>query len=134
MSRSDSAFRLLVSGSRSIDDRKVVKWAIKNAPYKPDVIMTGAAEGVDQMAEDVAREMETPYASIPAKWSEHGDSAGPRRNQILVDRADALLAVWDGESPGTKDAMQKAAEASLPIMMVNAEEGTVRQMDPPYDR
>lgn len=130
MSQKDSAFRLLVSGSRSIDDLDKVAWAIENCPYSADVIMTGAAEGVDQAAEQHARNTATPYASIPADWDTHGDQAGPIRNQLLVDRANALLAVWDGESPGTKDVMKKASEADLPIMLVNTDTGNVRMIDP----
>jgi uncharacterized phage-like protein YoqJ len=43
----------------------------------------------------------------PANWRKYGKRAGHRRNQQMADNADALIALWDGESPGTRDMIRR---------------------------
>lgn len=39
---------------------------------------------------------------IPAMWDELGKKAGYERNERMAKLADALIAIWDGKSKGTK--------------------------------
>jgi hypothetical protein len=70
----------------------------------------GEAAGVDQLGKRWALDRGIPVESCPAKWEKFGRSAGPIRNAEMAARAHALIAIWDGKSPGTKD-MIKAAKA-----------------------
>jgi len=113
--------KVLVSGSRDIDDKSVVYSAISNAPWEPDEIIHGDASGVDKIADRYARMqcIDRDVNPIPEWiWDKVGPKAGPMRNDYMVRRAEALIAVWDGESDGTRDAIKQAEGEGLPIYKV----------------
>jgi hypothetical protein len=113
--------KVLVSGSRDIDDNAVVYDAIINSPWEPSVLIHGDASGVDKIADRYARlhKIDTDVHPVPEwVWEKVGRKAGPMRNDYMVQQADALVAVWDGESSGTKDAMQQAESEGLPVYKV----------------
>ena len=98
-------------GSRDFPNLQVVRWTVqKLSEYRdePLTIVSGSARGVDRTAELAARAWGLGVLSIPADWSK-GRGAGIIRNSDIVARCDALVAFWDGESPGTYDSICKAA-------------------------
>mgnify|MGYP000176748952 CR=1 FL=1 len=42
-----------------------------------------------------------------------------RRNQWMIDKSDMVIAVWDGSTGGTADAVNKAIEVGKPIYRIN---------------
>jgi hypothetical protein len=56
-----------------------------------------------------------PVCHYPADWSTYGASAGPIRNQAMVDAADALLLIWDGRSRGSADVKRRALAKGIPV-------------------
>jgi hypothetical protein len=52
---------------------------------------------------------------FPADWDRFGRSAGPKRNKQMAEYGDALIAVWDGESRGTKTMIEFARERGLQV-------------------
>jgi len=111
----------LVTGSRSIDTPLVVARAITDCPWDVQHIIHGDADGVDSMASTYATRMRIQETLSPIPdwvWAQVGPSAGPMRNEYMVEQADRVVAIWDGASDGTKDAMQQAASAGLPIYKV----------------
>lgn len=96
------AYRVIVAGSRGIKDIDVVREAIKESGFIAVEFVSGTAAGVDRLGEQVANEVEIPVRRFPADWDKHGKAAGMIRNREMGDYADALVALWDGESPGTK--------------------------------
>ena len=65
-------------------------------------IISGTAQGVDKLGEQIAQKYGIPVKRFPADWSRFGKSAGYRRNTEMANYADTLVAVWDGQSKGTK--------------------------------
>jgi hypothetical protein len=58
----------------------------------------------------------------PAKWRQFGVRAGFVRNQeMLNEKPEAVLAFWDGESRGTKDMIERADRASIPIRLYSSQ-------------
>jgi hypothetical protein len=57
---------------------------------KVSLLITGAADGADLLAESWARRNAVPYEGFPADWSTHGRSAGPQRNLVMAARLVAL--------------------------------------------
>lgn len=53
---------------------------------------------------------------MPADWDRYGNAAGPIRNRKMAEVADALVAVWDGRSPGTKDCCSAFRIAGHPVV------------------
>jgi hypothetical protein len=64
-------------------------------------VVSGTARGVDRLGERWAREHGIRVTRFQPDWLNHGKSAGFRRNQEMADYADALIALWDGQSRGT---------------------------------
>lgn len=112
---------VLVCGSRVIEDRSVVYDALDNAPWEPETIVHGDARGVDSIADRYARSrnIDRDVHPIPEwVWEEVGATAGPMRNGYMVEQSDAVVAIWDGESTGTKDTLKQAETAGCPIYKV----------------
>jgi hypothetical protein len=54
---------------------------------------------------------------VEADW-DLGNGAGPIRNQKMAKKGDALIAIWDGESSGTRDMIDKALAEGLSLYVV----------------
>ena len=48
------------------------------------------------------------FVEYPVEWDKYGKRAGFLRNYVMVGAADAVIAVWDGSSPGTKHSIEYA--------------------------
>ena len=93
--------KVIVAGCRYIDDYDVVAQAIKESGFKVTEVVSGRAKGVDKLGERWADHNKIPVKPFPADWDKHGKAAGLIRNEEMARYADALVAVWDGESRGT---------------------------------
>jgi len=82
---------------------------LKKAPE----IISGTANGADQMGEEYAERRGFLIHRMPAEWDKHGKAAGVIRNQEMSQVADGLIAYWDGKSRGTKDMITKAINYGL---------------------
>lgn len=113
------SFNVIIAGSRSFCDFHMLceKCDTVLANKKPEeiVIVSGAAKGADNLGERYAHERGYGLIVVPAQWEKYGKSAGFRRNTIMADVADAVIAFWDGESPGTKHMIETAKAKELPI-------------------
>lgn len=105
--------KVIVAGSRSITDYFVVETAIKESGFKIDELVCGGAKGVDSLGRDWAFLNSIPVKEFPANWNLHGKRAGYIRNSAMVEYADALIAIWDGESKGTYHTIGLAVKHGL---------------------
>ena len=71
------------------------------------------------MGEEWARYNNLRVQRFPADWGTYGISAGPRRNASMAEYADALIAVWDGVSRGTRNMIQEARKRGLKVYIHN---------------
>lgn len=105
--------RTIIAGSRSCNNYQELLKAIASLPWKPTVVLSGTARGVDQLGEKWAFENGVPLEKYPADWDQYGKSAGYKRNTLMAKNADALLALWDEESKGTKHMIRLAKKFNL---------------------
>ena len=109
--------KTIIAGSRGITDLQVVVNAAMNAYEETDIritsVVSGAARGVDRLGEQFA--LGVPIKRFPALWKQHGKSAGFIRNHQMAQYADALIAVWDGESRGTKNMIDQMKRLDKPV-------------------
>ena len=89
--------------------------AIKESKFKIDTVISGGARGADSLGERWANENKKELLRFPADWGKYGRAAGHIRNAEMAKNADALIAIWDGESRGTKDMINKAKKHGLQI-------------------
>lgn len=107
--------KTIIAGSRSVTDFKIVNQAIKNSGFSISEVVSGCARGVDRLGEGWAGEAGIKVARFPAEWDTHGKAAGVIRNREMARYADALVAVWDGKSRGTKNMIETARECGLDV-------------------
>ena len=104
--------KLIIAGSRTINLAPSEMDAVvcRYVPVAIHEIVCGMARGVDRhahaWAEPYQRSGIYKIAEFPADWKRHGKAAGPIRNKQMADYADALLAIWDGRSAGTKNMIE----------------------------
>ena len=111
--------RTIIAGSRDIDDMKLLESAIAESKMDITIVVCGEARGVDWLGKEWAISRNIPVHSFPANWSLHGKRAGFIRNTEMAENADALIAVWDGESRGTKMMIDIAKKKGLKVFVKN---------------
>lgn len=80
-------------------------------------IISGGARGVDSLGEWYGQCFGIPVYVMPAEWDKYGKAAGPIRNEQMAKEADALIAVWDGKSQGTRHMIRCAKEEGLEVFV-----------------
>jgi RNAse (barnase) inhibitor barstar len=109
--------RTIIAGSRSFTNYELFKEHMKNEMCFITTIISGGACGVDYLGECLAKEFDIPLEIYKAEWAKYGKSAGYKRNQLMADKADRLIAWWDGESKGTKHMIDIAKKKKMPITL-----------------
>jgi len=109
--------RTIIAGTRDIISYYQVVTAIRESGFEITEVISGTARGVDSLGERWAREKNIPCQQFPAQWDKYGKSAGYRRNEDMAKVADALIAVWDGQSRGTKHMINIARTRGLQVFI-----------------
>lgn len=117
--------RTIIAGGRDIDDPKVLEAALAACPWTAEIteVVSGKARGIDTLGERWAEANNIPVAPFPADWNLNGKAAGPIRNTAMSNYAEALVAIWDGQSRGTKDMIDKATAKGLCVFVWPASGG-----------
>jgi superfamily I DNA/RNA helicase/O-acetyl-ADP-ribose deacetylase (regulator of RNase III) len=102
MPSSPAGGRVIIAGSRGITDMAALEEAIAQSGLDIKEVVAGGAKGVDTLARLWAERHGIAYKEFPAQWETYGKSAGYQRNEEMANYADALIALWDEKSPGTK--------------------------------
>lgn len=105
--------RTIVAGSRTVTDYDLVASTIVEATWPITVIISGGARGVDELGEAYAYLHKIPLEVFNANWNKYGRAAGHMRNEEMAKNADALIAIWDGESRGTANMIETAKKYKL---------------------
>lgn len=103
--------KLLIIGSRTITDFDLSGCIPKDA----ELIISGGAKGIDTLAEQYADSHGVEKLIVRPEYEKFGRAAPIKRNEKMVDIADEILAIWDGESNGTKYTLNYAMKNSKKI-------------------
>ncbi len=98
---------LLVTGSRSIKTQALVWDCLDTLTPIPTLLIHGGASGVDTLAGTWAKSRGIATCVMrpnTKKWpiNKHRWKAYTMRDYAMVDRAERVVAIWDGTSSGTK--------------------------------
>jgi hypothetical protein len=91
-----------ICGSRSLSKYSLIEESIKESKFDITEINCGMAIGIDMLGYDYAIKNNIKVNKFYPKWDLWGISAGFIRNIEMVDKSDAVIAIWDGKSKGTK--------------------------------
>lgn len=110
--------KVLVTGSRKWRSIGPVRAALRDAGAT--IVVHGAAEGADYIAEGWAKHDQIPYRGYPAQWNLHGRSAGPRRNASMLfaehrkeEPIDLCLGFPTKDSIGTIDMLERCVKIGI---------------------
>lgn len=112
--------KCIIAGSRGITDPRALDAAMAAAAaagIQPTVVLSGTARGVDRLGELWATARGLPIERFPADWQTLGKRAGFRRNEAMAAAALALVALWDGHSPGTRHMIETARRYGLRVFV-----------------
>lgn len=113
---------VIVCGGRNFSDRDLV-WSTLDElritiPHDALIIVHGGARGADSLAREWCIERSVPFENVPADWRSHGKSAGPIRNQRMIDQFGPSLVVAFPGGSGTADMVRKAHRHGIKIQAV----------------
>lgn len=109
--------RTIIAGTRTFNDRALLGHVLEGLPWIVSEVVSGCAPGADTLGEQWAAHHGLPVAKYPADWRGLGRRAGPMRNQIMAENADAAVLFWDGESAGTADMMKRVTIHRLRLIL-----------------
>jgi predicted Rossmann fold nucleotide-binding protein DprA/Smf involved in DNA uptake len=114
--------RTIIAGSRGLGNLALFQ-ALDRCPWTSEIttVISGAARGIDESGELWARHKGKALERYPADWNS-GRAAGYRRNLKMAGKAEALLAVWDGRSSGTKHMIDIATAKGLRVFVYTPSE------------
>ena len=106
--------KLLIVGSRSIKNYDISK----HIPAETELIISGGAEGIDSIAEEYADKHKISKLILRPKYEKYGKAAPLKRNELMVELADEVMALWDGVSRGTKYTVEYAMKKNKTVKVI----------------
>lgn len=87
-----------VIGSRSL----IIEDMGKYIPENTTELLSGGARGVDTCVRIYAKERGIKLTEILPEYEKYGRAAPIKRNIEIIEKADTVVAFWDGKSKGTE--------------------------------
>jgi len=114
--------RVLVCGSRDWFDKDKIKQELEMLG-SITLLIHGDCRGADTLAVQIAKELNIEIKAFPANWKLYGLSAGPKRNQQMLDegKPDYVLAFHDDikSSKGTKDMISRVIKSGINYKIIS---------------
>lgn len=113
-------YHVIIAGSREFTNYELLCERCDHllANRTEVVVISGTARGADQLGERYAKERGLGLVQMPADWDAHPKRAGYLRNVAMAEKAQALIAFWDGKSRGTEHMIRIARECGLAVRVV----------------
>lgn len=115
-----------VIGSRTFTDYDFLVSVLKF--HNIDEIISGGARGADSLAKLYGQRNSIKVVEFLPQWDIYGKSAGFRRNKLIIDACDEVIAFWDGASKGTKISIDLAKEQGKPVHIYWPDRDTIAEI------
>ncbi len=103
-----------IIGSRKIGKFDIGKYISEDVTE----IVSGGAKGVDTLAKVYADGHELRYTEFLPEYEKYGRAAPIKRNDLIINYADKVIAFWDGESKGTKYVIDRCLKTCKDIEVI----------------
>jgi hypothetical protein len=111
----DNTFNIVISGSREFTEYwkmantldSILKLNVTKSHIR---LFEGGARGIDKLALKYATLNKIEHERFEADWEKYKKRAGILRNIEMIDAGDMVIAFWDGQSKGTKHAIEHAVK------------------------
>lgn len=113
--------KVIVCGSRNWTDVDSIADRLVDLP-KDTLIIHGNCKGADKLAGALAIGLGLGVLKYPANWTKYGNSAGPKRNEKMLEvKPDLVIAFHNNlrrKSKGTKDMVLLALDTGIPVEVI----------------
>lgn len=122
------SIKLSIVGSRSLNSEEGKELSNKIFEYfsymvgKPKMIISGGAVGIDTFGEVWAKSNGINFKVFKPDWVKYGKKAGFMRNEDIIKNSDVCLAIWDGQSHGTKNDFDWCKKYQKELLVFNYKE------------
>lgn len=106
--------KVAVIGSRGLAVNNLEKYL----PKETTEIVSGGARGIDACAREYAVRNNIKLTEFLPEYERYGRSAPLKRNLLIIDYADYVLAFWDGKSYGTKYVIDNCKKKNKPVRVL----------------
>lgn len=109
--------KVAVVGSRKFKDRDLLFRTLDQL-HGITMVISGGAVGADQIAEEYAHARGLVTKVFFPDYKRYGRGAPIKRNRLIIEGADIVIAFWDGKSKGTRNSIQEARKLQKTIIIV----------------
>lgn len=111
--------RILVCGGRTFSDAESVAAELESYSGSITALINGGAKGADAHALAWAAMRDVPIELYMPDWNRHDRSAGPIRNQRMIDEGKPDLVIAFPGGRGTADMVGRARKAGIEVREVD---------------
>jgi len=125
------SFIISVVGSRDFYDRGILNEILNTVIQKYHLnhyevfLCSGGAKGADTLAQNYAKENGYPIIIYYPDYKNFGGKAPLVRNVRIISSADLVIALWDGKSKGTLNALSAAERLEKSTIIYNKSNGSL---------
>lgn len=106
--------KVAVIGSRGLRVDNLEKYL----PKETTEIVSGGARGIDAYAREYAVKNKIKLTEFLPEYERYGRSAPLKRNLLIIDYADYVLAFWDCKSHGIKYVIDNCKKKNKPVRVL----------------
>jgi len=114
----------LICGGRDFANQEMFNAAMEHLTVKrgmPRCIVNGGERGADMMARHWGERFALDVKTEEANWTAYARSAGPIRNQVMLDKYSPGLIIAFPGGAGTADMVKRGREAGIQIAEITRE-------------
>lgn len=118
--------RIIIAGSKAFNDydlfKKTIEGFVKDFDKEDVEIISDSVDGADALSELWAKDNDYKFKKYIANFEDYGTAAEHRCHVDMVKYAaeedGALIAFWNGNSPGTKHIINTAMQHGIDLEIV----------------
>lgn len=107
--------KVAIVGSQFGFDLDDVYRAVHASGFEITADICGMAPGADTLGKIWAEENGIEVLEYPADWAAEPENGGKIRNAQMAQDAEAVIALWDGKSPGTSHMISCTRSLGKPL-------------------
>jgi hypothetical protein len=116
-------YKVILAVSRTFNDYglfkdKVLHYLSDKIKSHNVVIITGASRLTDMFTDKLSEEVDFIKEPHEADWGKYGQTAISVSNDEMTNSADALIAFWDGTSPGIRNLIEHANKKEIKVAVI----------------
>lgn len=114
--KTPTTMKVCIFGGRDVSNLLFIEvdQAVIDSAFPITEVVSGGANGADQMGEVWAARNAVPTTIFKADWNKYARSAGMIRNKEMADYCEAGIGFWDGQSRGTRNMIAQLKKLGKP--------------------